>query len=202
MAQPASWLRSPTAWTVIGSLAGVFSLLVAIATLANDVSGKPADPPATTRAAPVAPVTGTPAPPAAEATSPAGARFEGQVRLDRATGVDLEKREREGRDADGANGAVDLYFAAEFLDNQLRANNSDFYADEGGAQDARSRCARLVTTTNERGAPQTVFGTVYAFSMTPGQRYCFRTSEKNLAWLRINDRTDRFVVVDVTVWDR
>ncbi len=206
MTQPASWLRSPFAWTVISGAAGVVAAVVAIAAYANDLSDNPSDPPAAA-AAQAGRGTVPRTTPASPVPSPTGAavaaavQFTGQVKLDLATGVDLEKAQREGRDVDGANGAVDLYFAKEFLDNELRANNSDFHADEGPEEEAQYRCARAVTQRNERGELQTTFGQIYAFSMAPGQQYCFRTSEKNLAWLRINDRTDRFVVVDVTVWN-
>jgi hypothetical protein len=200
MAQPGAWLKSSFAWTVIGGAAGVIGVVVAIASLANDL-GKSDPPPASTTqrsrsvSSPTASVTPTTA-----ATSH-DVQFTGQVKLDRATGVDLEKAQNEGHDVDGANGTVDLYFAAEFLDNELRANNSDFYADEGSEDAAQERCSRLMSHRNDRGTVQTAFGQIYAFSMMPGQQYCFKTSEKNLAWLRINDRTDRFVVLNVTVWN-
>jgi hypothetical protein len=203
MAQPGAWLRSNFAWTVIGRAAGVMGVVVAIASLANDVGKSDPPPPtvtSTTQGSPSASSSTTSSTPTAAVTSH-GVQFTGQVTLDRATGVDLEKAQNEGHNVDGPNGTVDLYFAAEFLDNELRANNSNFYADEGPEAADQERCSRLVSQRDERGTAQTAFGQIYAFSMTPGQQYCFKTSEKNLAWLRINDRADRFVVLNVTVWN-
>ncbi|SES40007.1 hypothetical protein [Actinokineospora terrae] len=136
----------------------------------------------------------TPAPDAASTPEPF---YSGQIRLTLEQGVNLDSGPRKVTDATGPSGAIDLYFGRST--STLYANGGDLFSDSGPDKDAYTDCRKLLKD-------QTA-GSSYAIALA-GQKYCFLTSEKNLAWIRVNEAntvggaaTDN-VVVDIKLWTR
>jgi hypothetical protein len=128
--------------------------------------------------------------------SPGGAEgvlFQGQVTLRAGTGVDLDAKQTDGVRADGPNGAIDVYHD---YANTLFANGGDLYHDDGPLEGAAARCTDAVAAGTG--------GWAGAGSLNPGYRYCMRTSQGHVAWLRINSvagtAASHVVVFNAVVW--
>ena len=99
----------------------------------------------------------------------------GEVRLTPQRGVDLDSGKHESVDTEGPSGEIDV-----FLDSYyLRANGGSFYRDDEADADSGSACS-TPPVNRARGSVAQVMPIV-------GEQYCFLTSERHLAWLRVND---------------
>jgi hypothetical protein len=201
-------------WTVIGAVAAVVALplsaILAVTAGGNGTTGALTDSgtepaPTTTVQNPVPPPrandTVSPSPdssnppkgPDPESSVASAVLFEGQVRLQSGTGVDLEAGQVTGKRVDGPNGSVDLHFD---VTAGLRANGGNIYEDRNSDNDAESHCLQYTTEKKDGRPAVAIYGS--------GGQYCFLTSDEHLAWLRVNDisgiSTAQTVVVDVRVW--
>ena len=114
---------------------------------------------------------------ATKASAPADTSPAREVRLQRKTGVDVDGAGAKAERADGAAGTMDHYLS-EF--NLLYANGSRFFEDHGSEQEARARCTKAVA--DEGSAAGEIFPVM-------GLQYCFVTSDRRVAWLRVKAST-------------
>ncbi|KOV82524.1 hypothetical protein [Nocardia sp. NRRL S-836] len=115
-----------------------------------------------------------------------------EVRLTGRTGVDLDGDETAARRADGATGDTDLYLTENAL---LYANGSGFADDRGSEQQARARCTDAVAGGYNTPSP--------ILPLLAGTQYCFATSDRRVAWLRVKNSdwvSSGEVVLAVLVW--
>jgi hypothetical protein len=192
-------------WTVLGGIAAVLSLAIPLLNgLWYALPPAPNPAPATTRApviakpspAPSGPrpvVPTTAAAPVVTAPVAGGVLFDAQVRLGYGQGVDLEAGQREGKVAAGPNGPIDLHLGAPY---GLRANGGPFYLDTGPEKDSWARCQQAVAAQQGGLGSASIYGV--------GVQYCFQTSDRRIAWMRINDwlsiYTEKYMVIDVKTW--
>ncbi|RLK53957.1 hypothetical protein [Actinokineospora cianjurensis] len=166
----------------------------AVASVAAPVTSTRATPstPPTDLAGGTSTTVDTPPPDAASTPEPF---YSGQIRLTLEQGVNLDSGPRKATDATGPSGASDLYFGRST--STLYANGGDLFSDSGPDKDAYADCRKLLKD-------QTA-GSSHGIAIV-GLKFCFLTSEKNLAWIRVNESntvggaaTDN-VVVDVKLW--
>ncbi len=119
-----------------------------------------------------------------------------EVRLNRRTGVDVDGDDTSAKSADGANGAIDLYVNE---NNYMYANGNDFSTDRGNEEQAQQRCTKAATTEKKLST---------VLPLSPGEQYCFVTSDGQIGWLRVKSstlldwETDSSTVLAVRVWAR
>jgi hypothetical protein len=113
-----------------------------------------------------------------------------------ATGVDLETRALKAVAADGADGDLDLFYDVTPIESGIRANGSDIYSDEGTEIGAESRCRALTAAGAGGERAHDIFNV--------GVQYCFLTSQRHVAWLRVNEYsgswTSSVIALEVKVW--
>jgi hypothetical protein len=116
-----------------------------------------------------------------------------QMKLVEDTGVDLDG-DAEVRDADGANGPVDLFLKSTAVAPELRANNSDFvdYSERPGTAPG-PRCAALLDRPEQEHKPS-----LWANAVSLGYQFCFRTSDGVPVLARVNDAPGSYLVLNVT----
>lgn len=120
-----------------------------------------------------------------------------EVKLEESRGIDLETDRPTVVTTDGANGAVDLFLAAGIAVPELHANNSDFAFVDTNEKEARNRCTALMDQLYDTINGVTV---LYADAVSPGDQFCFYTSQREVAWARVNDTNGRRIVLNVKLW--
>ncbi|MDX3661442.1 hypothetical protein PV646_29405 [Streptomyces sp. ID05-26A] len=129
-------------------------------------------------------------------TAPDGIRTK-EVTLTRGTGVDVDGKDVEVKDAEGPTGDIDLY-VDRF--NLLKVSGSGFAEDSGHEDDARERCTKAVTGKKNTGGPTIPY--------RDGQQFCFATSDDQIGWLRVQSsnlasfETSASAVLAVRTWPR
>lgn len=195
-------------WTVLGGIAAVvalpLSVVLALAATGDDSTeadsagagapaatsaSRPGGAAADGSATPDGTNTGGDAGPA----SGAPPTHEGQISLRSGSGADLEAAEVVEERTAGPNGDLDIHFD---VAAGLRANGGNIFEDQGPQQEARSRCLLAVTEDRDGRPGAGIYGS--------GAQFCFRTSQGQIGWVRVNDRhgisTDQVVVLDFRVW--
>lgn len=194
-------------WTVLGGIAAVvalpLSIVLALAATGDDQGGaKPAgaDVPSATTGSPTAGVAPDGATTSAGATPNGGTEpvagsplHEGQISLRSGSGADLEAATVSEERSAGPNGDIDIHFD---VAAGLRANGGNVFEDRGPQQDARSRCLQAVTEDRDGRPGAGIYGS--------GAQFCFRTSQGQIGWVRVNDlhgiHVDQVVVLNYQVW--
>ena len=185
-------------WTVLGGIAAVLSLAIPLLSISRDqffatpeprpTTGPPVSVPTRTHGAAPAPASTPPAPVVVAPTGDVVSQGQVVLRIDEGVNVDVPAPQATA--AAGPNGPIDLSYDLLY---KLRATGGVLYSDQGAEKDAWTRCQRAVAG-QKGGVP---YGLIY-----PQAQYCFRTSNRRVAWLRVNDWSidGAYVVVNVTVW--
>lgn len=124
--------------------------------------------------------------------------FDGQVRLERETGADLEVAQKNGEIrgsySGGIGGSTDLYVA---IFNTLQVASDGLYSYPGLEKDAYTGCTEIIKSDRR---PQPLVAPVSS------QQFCFVTSDNRVAWTRVITSTLPFpgggyLILRVKVWE-
>ncbi|HEY6797779.1 MAG TPA: hypothetical protein VI248_24145 [Kineosporiaceae bacterium] len=113
-----------------------------------------------------------------------------EISLSPGQGADLDSSNAAAVKAVGPDGPIDIYFGA----GLIRVNGGDLFYSSSQALPTAEGCQ----TTLEH-SPHTAEA-----SASPASQYCFVTSKRRVAWMRINDEhsspTGTVVVLTLRVW--
>jgi hypothetical protein len=196
----AGWFRATVGVTgILGTVVTVLAYLFPLESGGTPVPGPSAHLSATGLANPPSlPAQPAPTPTLTSPAQVAPTLFDGEVRLELKTGVNIEGGQQGGQIngvySEGISGSMDLYLNWLMI---LQVASDGPYTYRGLERDAQKHCTDII---NSGRPPQSDFPIT-------GSQFCFMTSDNHVAWTRVSTSNlntytgEQYVILRVKVWE-